>query len=320
MEKELKQIVENCGKEVFQNADQLMQLMQQAGCAEKNILIAGLILKACPSVGNILQQGKVTQSETNVLLSTVVTATGLSGYTVRMYIGAFLRACGVQGMWNPRLMVYDAQSNARLRPMTVEEDETVEDLMKRLAEDEERAAVIHDLDVLSKGGNVRASYELGKFYKDIDEKFHTEKGKVFFQRAAKQGYGPANGALAHYAACGERKDLAKAAKFFENPTSISGSDGREWSALSEQLLKYLEENSLRVGKVLTLQIWSLVATVAALILAATQFTVWGILAVLVQLAGLGWTLFSKFVRPFNSCRLACYGVVLGWILLILSVL
>lgn len=320
MDKELKLIVEANGKEIFTDAELLMQQMRQAGCSEKKVMTAGLILKSCPAVGRVLAQEQVTQADVGVLMSTTLANTGLSAYSVRLYLSAFLNACGVRDLWVPYMMTYEPQPTVSLSPMIPQENETVEELSARLSEDQDRSDAIHDLDALSQSGNIRASYALGTFYKKIDETYHTENGKHYFERAARQGYGPANGALADYAVCGKRKDIRKAAKYFENPTTLSGADGRSWTKLSEQLLDYREENALRSKLVLRLEILMLVLTVAAIVLMEFPINVWNVFCILIQIGNLGWTVISRWFNPYQSNRYMCYCLILSWILLGLSAL
>lgn len=320
MQKELKTIVESCGKEIFLDADRLMQFMQQSGCEEKDIMTVGLILKTCPSVGAILAQDEVSQAEINMLVTAAVSTSGLSVHAVRSTLGKCMGACGISGAWVPYLLINEPQPEMTLKPMMIDEDDTLEDLEARLGLDEVRSEIIHDLDVLSSNGNIRASYSLGKFYKPLDEKFHSTTGKEYFQRAAAQGYGPANGALADYLIRSDRKSMARAAKYFENPTTLAGHDGREWVKLSSQLLNYREENARRINSLLIMQIVMLVMSVLTLCVGLVGIGVFSIGALVVQVGSLAWTLFMKFFGPYYSCRNGCFATIASWLVLVLGML
>lgn len=321
MEKRLKLIVDAKGKNIFSDCAQLVQELRQNGSTEMETMTVGLILCACPSVGNVLAQGEqVTRAEIHVLVTSTVAATGLSVHTVRKYLGYFFRACGMKGLWEPKLISNEPQPEITLTPMIIKENETVEELSARLREDKDCTAQLCDLEAMSKNGNVHASYALGKFYKKIDDKYKTKNGKPFFQRAASLGYGPANGALADYEIHGRKMNITKASKYFENPAALFGKDGREWTKLSDQLLQYREENSSRIRKVLWLQLWMLMLTVAVFVLLATQGIIWAVLCVFTQIVGLGWTLFIMLFRPCGSTRCSYYTTLLSWLMLVLSIL
>ncbi|MBR6825705.1 MAG: hypothetical protein IKM59_04070 [Oscillospiraceae bacterium] len=317
MDKELNLIISTKGKELFRNPDQLMQELRQSGVPEKDVLTTGLILKTCVSVSNMLAQDDLSRAEINVMLTATCIATGLSACTVRYYLGMFLRACGIAEPWKPQMMTDEVKPDISLTPMVLEENETAEQLAQRLNQDAELSEEIRDLETLSKNGNIHASYALGKFFKPLDDKHKTIKGKVYFQRAANLGYGPANGALADYELREERKNIPQAAKYFENPGAITGKDGREWAKISDGLLQYREDNNLRVQKVLRMQLWIMALTgVLLTVFAYAAGPLWSILCAVAQLAGLGWTLYVKKVSPYSSCQYALYAVVLSWIFLI----
>lgn len=314
----LKKIIEENGRGVLSLPDQLAKVMAQKGCKEKDILSVCMILKCCPSVASVLIQGNASEAEVNALVRSAVLQTGLTVGAVRNTLGMLMRACGFQVTWAPHFISKEQWVDRKVMPMTIGEDETLAEVQARIGEDQGRVDALSDLNTLSEQGNARASYALGKFYKVMDDRYNTQLGKQYFQKAANQGYGPANGALADYLVRGERKRMSQVAACFENPTALAGGDGREWSGLSTKVLRYREENAKRLWSTILVQIVMFVLTVVILTFEAADVGGWGLFTLAVQLGCLGWSLFSRMFKPYNSCRIPYYGMMLSWLCIVLT--
>ena len=96
MEKELKAIFQQEGKAVVTNPDRLMRLLAEQGCDETRIMTLGLLLKGCPTVGRVLMQDKITEAESNILVSAAVNQTGLSVVATRRILNTVMSAAGIK--------------------------------------------------------------------------------------------------------------------------------------------------------------------------------------------------------------------------------
>lgn len=319
----LKKIIEEFGLSALNFPDDLAAAMREQGIRERDVMTIQMILKCCPSVAGLLTRGSASEAEVNALICSAVKTTGLSVASVRDAMGNLMYACGFANTWTPYLSFGEKKVDRKIMPMTVGEGETLDQIRQRIEEDPEYTEVLSDLNLLAEQGNVSANYTLGQFYKVLDDQYGTETGRPYFQRAADQGYGPANGALADYMLRKERKNMAAAAKCFENPTALAGSDGREWINLSAQILRYREENQKRLNSLLVVQIVMLAITAAVLVLSAMMSVggvVLSVLMLLLQAAALGWTLYGRIFKPYTTARYSCYAMILSWILLALSLL
>ncbi len=320
MEKELKNIVESCGVQIFGKPKELLDQLRAAGCPEKDVMITGLILTSCPSVGALLIRGNVSQPEGNALISAVVDSTELSVRAARVYLKKMMSAASIPDLWTPHLMTRETRPKS-LTPMAQGEEELTQELIGQLKSDEDHSEAIRDLNVLSEGGNIHASYALGMYFKAIDDVNETDRGREFFIRAANQGYGPANGALADYEIRGARKKMTKAAKYFENPTTLPGRDGREWAKLSAQMLTYREDNSKRIKSTIVLQVLLLAMAFAVVAMNLADLGIFSVIGLVVQGLGLGWSLVGRIVfGPYISCRTACYAALGGWLATVLGLI
>lgn len=321
MEKELKAILQERGRSIFADPDTLMGLLKEQGCADGQIMTLGLVLKACPSAVNMLQQTQITEAESNVLVSAVVNQTGLSVTAVRRILNTMMTAADIKSTWTPKLLAFERRPQKNLTTLTPEEAEMLTELERALRLPNVSSETIHDLDELSKKGSVRASYLLGEYFKKIDDEKGTITGRQYFQRAARLGYGPANGALADYMLrSNKRKNMATAAACFEDPTSITGHHGRPWKILAEQLLSYREENKKRTGQMILLQLLFLALTVALLSFGMLGAGVFGILALVAQVASLLYLCYAAVFGPYFSCKVPGYALLISWLALVLALL
>ncbi len=320
MEKELKTVVDNCGLGILQDPDRLMGVLRQNNCQEKEILTLCLILRACPAVSNMVMQGNINMAEGNALLCAVVSATGLSISLTRKMLKEIIAACGLENRFAPSLIMHEPKPDGTLQPMSVEEAQSVDALLAQLNQDEQSSKTLYDLDQMSAKGSITASYALGMYYHPMDKKHGTAYGKRYFLRAASQGYGPANGALAFYELQNKRPDLQRASTYFESPNAISGDDGHCWADVSSSLLVYREQNAKRQKMVLGLSICMLCISILLLLLGNVALNVFSIVGIVVQTACLAWCLFSKMVTPYMTTTIAGYASMAGWLLVVLGIL
>lgn len=320
MEKELKEIFLQQGKNILTDPDQLMQLLRERNCDETQIMTLGLVLKGCPTVGNLLQQEQLTEAESNMLCSAAVNQTGLSVVAARRILHTVMTAAGMKSAWRPQLLIYERVAEKTLTTMTPDEVKHLDQLEAQLNQGNVSSEVIHDLDVLSEKGSIRASYLLGEYFRKKDLRDSTADGMQYYRRAAKLGYGPAFGALADYMIRSNRKNMATAAACFEDPTSITGHHGRTWKTLAERLLTYREENKKRTGSMLLLQGLLLAMTILLLSFGFVSTGFFGILAVVVQVLSLGYLVYASFFGPYFTCKVTGYAMLLSWLALAFAML
>ena len=320
MEKELKAIFQEKGKAILTDPDTLMRLLTEQGCDGTQVMTLGLLLKSCPTAANILQQEQITEAESNVLVSAAVNQTGLSVVATRRVLNTVINAAGLKSAWRPRLLIYEKIAEKELTALTPDEAEHLQDLERQLRLTSVSSETIHDLDALSRKGSVRASYMLGEYFRQQDIQNGTITGMQYYQRAARLGYGPANGALADYMIRSNRKNMAKAAACFEDPTSITGHHGREWKTLAERLLSYREENKQRTGSMILLQALFLAMTVLLLVLGFMHITALGVVALVIQVLSLAYLIYASVFGPYFTTKVAGYAMLISWLALALAML
>lgn len=321
MNNKLKEIIDEFGRNSLAYPDDLCTAMRNKGMAEKDILTIQLILKCCPSVPGLLISGDFAEPEINMLIRSTVKQTGLSVSSVRSALGMLLNACGCRTSWMPHLISRESKSIQRVMPVTIEEGETFQDLQERLASNTDSAEVLSDLNTLAEQGNVDANYKLGQYYKIMDDQFHTEKGLPYFIRAAELGYGPANGAVAEYMLRREHKNMAKIDELFRNPTALSGADGREWTKISSQVLRYQQENKGRQKTALIRQLIFLLLSFAATLIGGgfrSPVSFLCDLSVVLQAGSLLWSIFIILFKPMATVKYAYLGMTIGCLLMILG--
>lgn len=313
---ELKKIIDTYGSNALYFPDDLANAMREAGIAEKEILSVMLVLKCCPSAADLLSREEVTEVEANALLEAVVRKTGLNLDAARQTLGKLMVACGVKLPWLPPLILRE-RANAAGIHLAVEDKRKVAQLVDQLEEGNNSADLLSTLDDLAWGGSAKAAYALGMYYREIDLADGTDVGRAYFEQAAKLGYGPANGALADYQVRGDKKSIWKAVEYFQRPTAISGSDGRKWRNLSQQLLEYRQENETRIHATLRIQGIALVLSLLMVILLGIEPGFWRTVAVALQGVGLVWTLMCRFVKPYHSMAIPSCLMMVSWLVLIL---
>ena len=318
MVKELKQIFERYGVGALKHPDDFAQVMKEQGCSDKDIYTVMLILKCCPSVAGVMMRGEATSVEVRALVRSVVLRTGLNADAARIALGQMLGACGIKADWAPALSINARLAAAKVLPASGEEAELVNELVRQLRNEPENADTINDMDKLAEAGNAQAAYRLGCFFKEIDESMGTEEGKRYFDIAAQMGYGPAYGAQAYYLIHGKKKHFGRAARCFTNPTALSGNDGRQWAALSASLLQYRRDNIKRIKATIWMQVIALVLTILVASLASAGMIGWSVMAILLQVAGILWSLFALLFKPYNSMNISCYMLLLSWLLLMIG--
>ncbi len=239
-------------------------ILQQGGTAKEAVSVE-LVLTACPSVGALLLAQETSRAELNVLLASVVRETDLSPTAAREILGELLRACGKKTPVSFRLLgKYSVGGSAGAAAESEHALCLKAAAAARLDDESVVTRALADLENLSGAGNGEASYLLGKFYFDATDKpsnGQLEKGKPFFQLAQKQGYGPANGALAWYAL--KNQSMAAAISYYEHPASLVGRHGAEWSWLGNILLMYRSKNKDCYIKTLILSAASLLISLLA---------------------------------------------------------
>lgn len=312
----LKKIIDTFGSDALYYPDDLAKAMQEAGIAEKEILSVMLVLKCCPAVARLLSQGEVSEVEASALLEAVVRKTGLTVGAARQTLSKLMIASGIKLPWLPPLILCN-RVNAKGVCMSDDLDEEAEELVEQLEDGDSSAELLSTLDELARGGSAKAAYALGLYYRDEDLEEDTEIGRPYFEMAANLGYGPAYGALADYQMHGGKKSIWKAVAYFHRPTAISGTDGRKWRELSEDLLEYRQENEKRINGTLKIQGIVLVLTLLTVILLGIEPGFWRTIAVGLQGFGLLWSLMCRFVKPYHSMSIPSSLMMVSWLILIL---
>lgn len=311
MNRVLQQVIAQDGISILQDPPRLRARILELGGSEQDAITIELILTSCPSVSPALSQGELPQSEVNVLISSAVRASGLSVSTVRRVLGALITASGSKLSGHPPFLLPILRRKAQnLSLMGEQEDATLRAALQAIQSGSDPAQPLSDLERLSQAGSAYASYQLGNYYHPQDRKNGTELGRPYYQTAADLGYGPAYGALADYDINGKKKNLRRAAEYFEHPTALAGADGRSWSSNAANLLRYRSENLLRGRKTLILS--ALTVLFAFFIVVLNPLL--GLVAVLLSLGALGSTLYALLTAPYHSHRTAYYLILLCWLL------
>ena len=313
---ELKKIMDTYGTDALYYPDDLAKAMRDAGISEKETLSVMLILKCCPSVVETLTHSEVGEGEANTLLNAVVRQTGLTIDAARHILGKLMSACGVKAPWFPPLRLCKYANSNEYRVAT-EADQEVDQLIAKLEDGDNSAELLSALDELARGGSALAAYAMGMYYRDIDLEENTSISAKYFQTAAALGYGPAHGALADLHMRGKRISITKAVGHFQRPTAISGAHGRTWLSLSQQLLEYRQENEKRINSSLLIQGIVLVLSLLMVTLLGIEPGFWKTVAILLQGAGLAWTLVCRFFKPYHSMGIPCSLMMASWLILVL---
>ena len=310
MKRVLQQVIAEDGIQILSDPPRLRARMTELGAKTQDAITVELILDSCPSIAPALSQGMLPQAEVNVLVSSAVRTSGLSTGTVRRMLGALVTSSGSKLSGQPKFL--HSILNRSNRPVAIvgeDEDRILNHALQQLKTEADPAQWLSDLDRLAQAGNAYASYKLGDYYYPQDRKNGTALGRPYYQTAADLGYGPAYGALADYDIHGPKKNLRRAAEYFEHPTALAGADGRNWSVNSANLLRYRSENLQRCRQAMILSVLALLFSC---------FAVWlnlllGLASVLLAVGALGSTLYSMLAAPYHSHRIAYYLTLLCWL-------
>lgn len=314
--KQFKLIIDERGRQILNDRIALEEAMRQKGCDERDIHTVMLILAACPTVAKRLIEQEPTERDVRSMVNSCCALTGLNGKAVRRGIGMLMHGCGYASGNHPRLTVFRLRGgNPEFLPEHHQEDQIVGELIKRIEANGNDAAALSDLSTLAKAGNPRAAYYCGC----LEAKENPTAAMQYFAEAEQGGFGPACGALANGYMTSDRKNMAKAAYYFNNPASLYGKEGRQWKALSKSLLQYRTENKKRLSVAAVWQSATLAAS-GTLIGMTCGFGVLGILCLVGQSLALLWTILCWILRPYTTSRISYYALMLSWLLLAFCVL
>ena len=317
MNRVLQQVIAQDGISVLQDAARLRERVIELGGNRQDAITLELMLTACPSIAPALSQGDLPQSEVNVLISSVVPTAGLSVSSVRRVLGALITASGNKLSGHaPFLLPILRKKQGELSLLGEMEDPVLRSALEQINSGADPAQPLSDLERLSQAGNAYASYQLGNYYHPQDRKNGTDLGRPYYQLAADLGYGPAYGALADYDINGKKKNLRRAAAYFEHPTALAGRDGRNWSANAANLLRYRSENLGRCRQALILSGLGLLFS----FFVVSLDLLWGFFAVLLALGALGATLYSMLAAPYHSHRSTYLLLLICWLLAVAAML
>lgn len=317
MNRALQQVIAQDGISILEDVARLREHILALGGNPKEAIALELILTACPSIAPTLSQGNLSQSEVNVLISSVVRTTGFSVSTVRRILGALITASGNQLSGHATfLLPILRKKRGEISLLGELEDSVLRSALEQINSGADPAQPLSDLERLSKAGNAYASYQLGNYYYPQDRQNGTELGRPYYQLAADLGYGPAYGALADYDINGQKKNLHRAAVYFEHPTALAGQDGRNWSANAAKLLRYRSENQMRCRQTLLLS--ALGVLFSLFVISLEMF--FGLATLLLSLSALGSTLYSMLASPYHSHKSAYLLLLTCWLLAVVAML
>lgn len=317
MNRVLQQVIAQDGIAVLQEPSRLRGRIVELGVNPKDAITLELMLTACPSIAPALSQGDLSQSEVNVLISSVVRTTGLSVSIVRRVLGDLIAASGNRLSGHaPFLLPILHKKQGEISLLGELEDPVLRSALEQIKSGADPAQPLSDLERLSQAGNAYASYQLGNYYHPQDRKNGTELGRPYYQLAADLGYGPAYGALADYDINSKKKNLRRAAACFEHPTALAGLDGQTWSANAANLLRYRSENLVRCRQTLLLTALGLLFSFFIIFLEP----LWGIVAMLLSLSALGITLYSMLAAPYHSHKSTYLLLLFCWLLAVTALL
>lgn len=317
----LKRLLQEEGLEILNQPEELRQQLEEIGVPKTEAITVELVLTGCPSIVPTLLQGELSVAEANVLVSCVVRNTLLPPSVVRRVLGALAVAANVDFAGQKLAAIAESVPDMLNRQPTYEgsiqearEDEKLRTAIANLQRKQDHAAALSDLENLVKDGNAYASYVLGCYYHEEDQRNGTEKGYQYYSLAAKLGYGPAYGALAEYEMKRNSKGMHKAAKCFEHPTALAGQDGRKWTQNASKLLSYREENKKRSKSMI---LWSVLALIFAALICTVNGVV-GVFAVLLALFSLVRSVYLLVFSPYYSHKSNCIAILVCWVLAVLA--
>lgn len=341
MEDTVKQIIEKEGIQIIRDPGMFRQRLLDMNYPLEKAMAMELMLAACPAISATLSQREITHAEINIMISTVVKNANLSPKITRKLLGELLAAIGNKPERNGNFLfehtlkdnceteITDEEAKLSRAVKTVEKYMKYADLVDLGNDTQEKIKfdeAIGTLVQLSQNGNGYASYCLGMYFSSKSTKKDTaadnsdnaemiqifrDNSVKYFTKAADQGYGPAYGALAAHE-LNTNKNLAKAAAYFEYPTALSGSDGRQWGSIASKLLRYRDDNQKRAKSIIIALALSLLFTV---IVGVAGGALWAVIvtAVLKAIAIIFCFCIRVFL-PYYSFRVV-YAVLIGcWLL------
>lgn len=309
MERILKKVIRQEGLSVLSLPAQVREKLEENGAKREEALRWELLLTACPNAAMLASRQEVTPAELNAVIAAAVQTTELHPMRVRKMMGQLLRAA--EAKLPPMPISLDKQPRFRGTIEVPEEEKLLEKAYD--ASDGQPETALTTLQTLSDNGNGHASYCLGKFFREktVEGVDGPATAQGYFEKAARQGYGPAYGALAEYALQGKKKQLEQAARYFAQPNALVGKNGKEWSKNAAALLDYREHNLTQGKTALRIAVLALVCTLAACVLANLP---WLILALLAEAACVLVCIVNLLLRPYASYR-TVYGVLaVCWLL------
>ncbi len=335
-------VISKGGADALRNADTFCEGLRQEGINDVDVRTVGLLLEACPSVLTTVRDAangsiNLTNAEAESLVNTAVQETNLNTATVRRILSDLFHAAGVSfpdeipetsfsfrkgtGGWkallNPLTMgVPDPEFAATLQPVPKEYEVMV-------GEEEDEEASVSDLDtndvdaltILAANGDAKACYLMGLNLYEKGSDDNKDKARIYFERAAELGYGPAYGALADYEISGKRQNMRKAAVYLRHPGSLSKPDGNRWRDNAAKVFAFWDTNQRRFIPTLILALVFLVLSIYCF----TVSTVFGLIASLVSAVCIVMAVLIRFRFQYVSYSWIYLGFAVSWVLMILAI-
>lgn len=334
-------VISKGGADVLRNADTFCEGLRQEGINDVDVRTVGLLLEACPSVLTTVRDAangsvNLTNAEAESLVNTAVQETNLNTATVRRILSDLFHAAGVSFPDEIPETAFSSgkrlkNSKALLKPLTMgvpdpEFAATLQPVPKEyeamVSEEEEEASVsnldtndVDALTILAANGDAKACYLMGLnlYEKGSDE--NKDKARIYFERAAELGYGPAYGALADYEISGKRQNMRKAAVYLRHPGSLSKPDGNRWRDNAAKVFAFWDTNQRRFIPTLILALVFLVLSIYCF----TVSTVFGLIASLVSAVCIVTTVLIRFRYQYVSYSWIYLGFAVSWLLMILAI-
>ncbi len=326
----VKKIVSEKGPSVFSDAAITRNLLTEQGISAEKALTVELILTACPAVAGALQEGKITRTEANVLVGTIMRQTSLSATIVREMLGELLLGVGVSDS--------DFRVAANLKTDSVLGDQLSKNLKRKgyqwsLTNARENYEVakgreclkynatvdtgLSELDRLATEGNAVANYAVGEYLGRGTQSEETiSKAHHFYELSAKLGYGPAYGALADQEIRSMNGSLEKAAEYLRHPIALEGLDGQKWRETVYWMSFYRRANVHRIYQVI---IMSVLALVLGFFVRNISWQL-GTIAVLAAGISLARAVYARVKNTYQSQRLSMILITASWVSIVFGVL
>ncbi len=334
-------VINKGGADVLQNADTFCEGLRQEGTNEVDIRTVGLLLGACPSVLTTVRDAangsvNLTNAEAESLVNAAVQETNLNTSTVRRILSDLFHAAGVsfpdeipetafsfragngapKALLKPLTMgVPDPEFAATLQPVPKEYANVLETEDEDASEYELDTDDVDALAILAANGDAKACYLMGLHLYDEKTDSSRDKARIYFERAAELGYGPAYGALADYEISGKRQNMRKAAVYLRHPGSLSQPDGSRWRDNAAKVFAFWDTNKRRFMPTLILALVFLVLSLYCF----TASMVFGLIATIVSAACIVMTVLIRFRFQYVSYSWIYLGFTVSWLLMILAI-